>query len=100
MDKRDHDAILNAYNLARTAGKNLTRVRLKCVAAGIVNVIKAQAQVKDVPAYLFGQSIESSAALPSWNAAPRRKRLPRRSSTQRLTWAGKTAFIVTSWPGN
>jgi hypothetical protein len=54
MDKRDHDAILNAYNLARerlAKRKSDSGQVEDALQQSMVNVIKAQARVKDVPAY-------------------------------------------------
>jgi hypothetical protein len=54
MDKQDHDAILNAYNLARErianrrADSDLIEDALQ---QSIVNVLKAQSRVKNLPAY-------------------------------------------------
>jgi hypothetical protein len=54
MDKRDHDAILNAYNLARerlAKRKSDSGQVEDALQQSMVNVIKAQVRVKDVPAY-------------------------------------------------
>ena len=104
MDKKDHDAILNAYNLARErlakkkADSGLVEDALQ---QSMVNVIKARARVKDVPAYALRTVYRELTRLAKLQRRLEQKqRLPRRSSTQSPTWAGKTAFTAASWPGN
>jgi RNA polymerase sigma factor (sigma-70 family) len=54
MEKRDHDAILNAYNLAReriTRRKTDLGLAEDALQESIVNVLNARARVKNLPAY-------------------------------------------------
>lgn len=56
MNQRDHDAILNAYNLARErianrrADSDLAEDALQ---ESMINVLKAQSRVKNLPAYVL-----------------------------------------------
>jgi hypothetical protein len=54
MDKRDHDAILNAYNVAKeqlARKKNDADSAADALQESIVGVIKARARVKNLPGY-------------------------------------------------
>jgi RNA polymerase sigma factor (sigma-70 family) len=54
MDKRDHDAILNAYNVAKeqlARKKNDSESAADALQESIVGVIKARARVKNLPGY-------------------------------------------------
>jgi len=54
MDKRDHDAILNAYNVAKeqlARKKNDSDSTADAFQESIVGVIKARARVKNLPGY-------------------------------------------------
>ena len=54
MDKRDHDAILNAYNVAKeqlARKKNDSDSAVDALQESIVGVIKARARVKNLPGY-------------------------------------------------